>query len=416
MAYEGALRFFNETAWMGSRPGLSRIRELTERLGCPERELKFVHVVGTNGKGSTAAMLASILRAAGYRTGLYTSPYLVEFRERIRVDGEMISEAALVESAEAVRAAAEGMADPPTVFERITAAALWHFARAGCDLVVLEAGMGGEFDATNVIPAKELAVFTNIGLDHCEYLGDTVEQIAATKAGILCPGCTAVLYPNSASVNAVIRAACDAQGVPLLLPDFDRLRLREADLFGQRFDDPPYTDLRLPLLGAHQLHNAAVALTAVKALCGRGWALPEAAVREGLATVSWPGRFEPVSREPLLLLDGGHNPQCIDALCAALTQYLPNTLLTLIAGVLADKDYPAMFERLAPFAARFLCLAPDNPRALPAQALADHLARYGKPVEVCASPRAALDRAARFGDPILACCSLYLIGELKAAL
>ena len=413
MTYESALNFLYETAWMGSRPGLSRIRALMDRLGHPEAGLQYLHIVGTNGKGSTASMLSSILCAAGYRTGLYTSPYLVDFCERMQLDNVPIAHEALIAAVEAIRPAVEAMDEKPTVFERITAAALWWFAECGCDVVVLEAGMGGEFDATNVIPAKELAIFTNIGLDHTEQLGDTVEKIAATKAGILTPGCAAVLYPNGPGVQAVIEAACEEAGVPLTVADPSRLRVLSADLGGQRLSDGRriYT---LPLLGDHQRRNAAVVLAAVDALRRRGWTIPQAAVTQGLASVSWPGRFELVRHDPPFLLDGGHNPQCIDALCTALTDYLPDTPLTVLTGVLADKDYAAMYERLAPFAARFVCLTPDNPRALLAAALAAHLARYGKPVTVCDSVGQALrDHTA---GPTLACGSLYLIGELKARL
>ena len=416
MTYEEALSYIHSVSWKGSRPGLSRISELMDRLGRPEQGLKFIHVVGTNGKGSTCAMLAAILQAAGYKTGLYTSPYLVDFRERMQIGGQMIPKEDLAAVTERVRPEIEAMKDSPTEFERITAIALCWFAAKGCDIVVLEAGMGGEFDATNVIAAKELAVFTNIGLDHTEYLGDTVEQIAATKAGILKPGCRAVLYPNTEGVNAVIRAACNRAGVPLFQPKFSEIRRKQHNLQGQTFDFPPFSDLHIPLLGAHQLCNAAVAVTAVLALRERGWEIPDAAVREGLASVNWPGRFEVVRTEPLLLLDGGHNDQCIDALCRALDEYLPDTRLTLVTGVLADKDWPKMYARLAPYAARFLCLRPDNPRALDAKELAAHLAQYGKPVQICASVPEALAAAEAIAAPTLCCGSLYLIGEIEEAL
>lgn len=205
MTYEEALQFISAVSWKGSVPSLSRITELMRRLGDPQNGMKFIHIVGTNGKGSTAAMLSSILTKAGYKTGLFISPYVIDFRERMQINNQMISRQALADMTEHVRPFAEAMADAPTEFELITAVALCWFAREDCDLVILEAGMGGEFDATNVIPAPEAAVFTNIGLDHTEFLGDTVEKIAATKAGILKPGCEAVLYPNAPGVKAVIR-------------------------------------------------------------------------------------------------------------------------------------------------------------------------------------------------------------------
>ncbi len=412
MTYEEALQYIHSVSWKGSRPGLSRISALMQALGNPEKDLRFVHVVGTNGKGSTCAMLASILQKAGCKTGLYTSPYLVDFRERMQIDGNMIPKDALARVTEQVRPVIDAMADSPTEFERITAIALCWFAQSGCDIVVLEAGMGGEFDATNVIPAPEAAVFTNIGLDHTEYLGDTVEQIAATKAGILKPGCSAVLYPNTEGVNLVIRQACEKANVPLFVADFSKIRVKKQDLSGQVFDYLSFSDLHLPLLGDHQLKNAAVALTAIEAL-RRTWSISDDAVREGLAAVSWPGRFELVRKEPLWLLDGGHNDQCIDALCRALERYLPDTLLCIVTGVLADKDYASMYKRLAPFAAGFLTLTPDNPRALSAKALAEHLLGCGKPVTACESVEQALHLAEKSKLPVLCCGSLYLIGEIK---
>lgn len=416
MTYQEALDYLHAVSWKGSQPGLSRITSLMARLGNPERQLKFIHVVGTNGKGSTSAMLASVLRAAGYRTGLFTSPYLVDFRERMQIDGQMIPEDELAQMTEAARPHIDEMHDTPTEFERITAIAFMWFAERRCDVVVLEAGMGGEFDATNVISGKELAVFTNIGLDHTEYLGNTVEQIAATKAGILTSGCAAVLYPNSAAVQAVVENACEKVNVPLYIPSFSEITEKSADLTGQQFDFSDFNDLFLPLLGAHQLRNAAVALTAVEVLRARGWAISPDAVRAGLASVHWPGRFEVAEKEPLLLLDGGHNAQCIDALCAALDTYLPNTPLTVLTGVLADKDYPKMYAALAPYAARFVTVAPTNPRALSADALAAHLSRYGKPVTACETAQQALACARAFGDPVLCCGSLYLVGEVKSLL
>ena len=219
MTYEEALQYIHAVSWKGSVPGLERITELMQRLGNPEQGLKFIHIVGTNGKGSTAAMLASVLTCAGYRTGLFTSPYVVDFRERMQLDGEMISREELAEQTEAVKPFADAMADPPTEFELITGIALRWFARKGAQIVVLEAGMGGELDATNVIPAPEAAVFTNIGLDHTEYLGNTVEAIARTKAGILKPGCAAALYPNVPEVCAVLEALCREKQIPLYHAD-----------------------------------------------------------------------------------------------------------------------------------------------------------------------------------------------------
>ena len=417
MNYEEALQYIHAVSWTGSRPGLARITELMERLGHPERGLKFIHIVGTNGKGSTAAMLSSVLTRAGYKTGLFISPWVIDFRERMQLNGEMISPEALAAETASVQPFAEAMADPPTEFELITGVALKWFADEGADIVVLEAGMGGELDATNVIPAPEAAVFTNIGLDHTEYLGDTVEAIARTKAGILKPGCAAALYPNLPSVEALIERLCAEKGIPLYHADPLTLVPLGHDLAGQRFRWGELI-LELPLLGEHQRKNLSLVLTVLELLRDRGWYIPDAAIQEGIRTVRWPGRFELLGRDPLFILDGGHNPQCMDALWEAANSYLAGKPLTVITGVLADKDYDAMYDRTAKLASRFFTLTPSNPRALSGAELAKLLEKYGKPVTVCDSPAQAI-RLAQAATPkdgaILAYGSLYLASELRAA-
>ena len=417
MTYEEALQYIHAVSWKGSVPGLERITELMQRLGNPEQGLKFIHIVGTNGKGSTAAMLASVLTCAGYRTGLFTSPYVVDFRERMQLDGEMISREELAEQTEAVKPFADAMADPPTEFELITGIALRWFARKGAQIVVLEAGMGGELDATNVIPAPEAAVFTNIGLDHTEYLGNTVEAIARTKAGILKPGCAAALYPNVPEVCAVLEALCREKQIPLYHADPLVLVPLSRDLNAQHFRWGELM-LELPLLGEHQRNNLALVLTVLELLRDRQWHIPDSAIQAGIRAVRWPGRFELLSRDPLFVLDGGHNPQCMDALWEAANTYLAGKPLTVITGVLADKDYASMYDRTAKLAARFFTLTPSNPRALDGAALASLLQPYGKPVTVCQSAeeavRLALEATPRDGA-VLAYGSLYLAAEIRAA-
>lgn len=416
MTYEEALQYIAAVNWKGSVPGLERITELMGRLGHPEKQLKFIHIVGTNGKGSTAAMLASVLSKAGYKTGLFISPWVIDFRERMQINGEMISREALAAETEAVRPCIDAMTDTPTEFERITAIALHWFAREGADIVVLEAGMGGEFDATNVIPAPEAAVFTNVGLDHTEYLGSTVEAIARTKAGILKPGCAAALYPNVPSVRQVIEDLCREKDIPLYHADPDVLVPLGHDLSGQRFRWGELL-LELPLLGEHQRKNLSLVLAVLELLRDRDWSIPDAAIQAGIQSVRWPGRFEVLGREPLFVLDGGHNPQCMDALWEAANTYLLGKELSVITGVLADKDYAAMYDRTGKLASRFFTLTPDNPRALSGRELAKLLERYGKPVRFCESPaeavRLALEATPKDGA-VLAYGSLYLASEIRA--
>lgn len=288
MTINEALDYIHAVDWRRSSLGLSRIDELLAQMGHPERTMKFVHVTGTNGKGSTCAILASVLRAAGYRTGLYTSPYIFRFNERMQIDGAPISDAELCAVTEEVRPLADGMADHPTEFEMVTAIAFSWFASRKCDIVVCEVGMGGELDATNVIPAPETAVLCNIGLDHTAYLGDTAEKIAATKSGIIKAGCDAVLYPCAPSVREVVADRCRRCGVTLHPVDMDALVPVGHSLEGQEFSFGSLSGLHLPLLGRMQLRNAAAALTTVEVLRRRGWAIGEDAVRQGLAQVRWP--------------------------------------------------------------------------------------------------------------------------------
>ena len=414
-----ALQYIHAVCWKGSVPGLSRIDALLEKMGRPERSLKFIHVAGTNGKGSTCAMLSSILQHAGYKTGLYTSPYIVSFNERIQINGENIPDEALCQITEAVKPLADSMDDKPTEFELVTAIGFAYFAREHCDVVVCEVGMGGEFDATNVILPPEAAVICNIGLDHTEVLGDTLEKIAATKSGIIKPGCDAVCYRESESVEAVIQARCDKVGATLHEADFAALRPVSHSLEGQVFSWNRFENLRLPLLGEHQLKNAAVVLTTADALRARGWNITDDDIRAGLADVTWPGRFELARRDPLFIIDGGHNPQCIEALTRNIREYLPNRPLTVLTGVLADKDYACMYESVAPFAREFITVTPPNPRALDGEKLAEYLQQFGRPVIPCAEietgVRTAIAHAGKDGV-VLCYGSLYMIGDIKAAL
>ena len=417
MTCEEALQYIHAVSWKGSVPGLERITELMRRLGNPEKDLKFVHIVGTNGKGSTAAMLASVLTRAGYKTGLFISPYVLEFRERMQLDGEMILPEELAEETAAVKPFADAMADPPTEFELITGIALRWFAHRGAEIVVLEAGMGGALDSTNVIPAPEAAVFTNIGLDHTEYLGDTVEAIARTKAGILKPGCAAALYPNTPSVCAVIESLCREMHIELYHAEPLTLVPLGHDLSGQRFRWGELT-LNLPLLGEHQRNNLSLVLSVIELLRDRNWRIPDEAICTGIEAVRWPGRFELLGRDPLFVLDGGHNPQCMDALWEAANTYLAGKKLTVITGVLADKDYASMYDRTARLATSFFTLTPPNPRALDAAALAALLQKYGKPVTVCENAAQAVHLALEATPPdgaVLAYGSLYLAAELRNA-
>lgn len=419
MKIKEALEYIHSACWKGSVLGLSRTEELLARMKNPEKAMKYVHIAGTNGKGSIAAMTASILQKAGYRTGLYTSPCLCRLNEQMQVDGAEISDANLAEITEYVRHCAEGMEDSPTEFELICCIAFEFFRRKQCDIVILEAGMGGALDSTNVIEAPEVAVITRIGLDHTGYLGNTIEEIAAVKAGIVKEGAEAVIYPQSALVERIIKDVCQKRHVSLRRADTESLVLRSRSLDGQQFDCGDRKELFLPLLGAHQLKNAAVALCVAEVLKKRGWKVTEQSIRDGLRDVRWPGRFDVMSRSPLFIVDGGHNPQCMEALAENIRQYLPGRSIVALTGVLSDKDYMKMYQPVLPLIEQFVCITPPNPRGKEAEVLASYLRSIGAKATACPCVFQGVETAKRLAGmegAVLCFGSLYSICEIQRAL
>lgn len=409
-----AVEMIHQRAWVGQKPGLERIRRLLGRLGNPHEKLKFVHIAGSNGKGSTAAMLSSVLTAAGLKTGLYTSPHLWRFHERFQVDGVPISGEELADIAARVLEAAED----ETEFELMTAMGMVHFLQSGCEIVVLETGLGGRLDSTNVIPAPEAAVITHIGLEHTQLLGSTLGKIAAEKAGIIKPGSDVVLYRQDQAVIEAVEAACRRVGDPgrLWLTDPGALEAVSGGPEGQRFRYQGMGPFHLPLLGEYQLYNAITVLETVAVLKRRGWEISREAIDKGLAQARWPGRLELVRLSPDVILDGGHNPQCMEALARSLRGLYPGKKLIFLTGVLADKDWVAMVGELLPLAKQFFTITPDSPRALSAADLADWLERQGVEAVPCGTVREGLDRALATAEPedvVCACGSLYMMGEVR---
>ena len=420
MNYQESLDFILGTPNPGGVYERNVMQSLLEKLGNPHMGVKYVHIAGTNGKGTTSAFVASVLREAGYKTGLYTSPFIQRFNERIQVNGEQIPDEDLArittQIADAVPAVMAEGRRRPTIFELITALGFCWFKEQQCDIVVLEVGLGGRLDATNVIDAPEAAVIMNIGLDHTEILGDTLEKIAAEKAGIFKPGCEAAVYDQGEGVIRVLQEKARETGTSLRLADFSKLQPEFDSLEGQSFlyRGEPYA---LALLGDHQLRNAAVVLETVEILRRRGWELSHEAVEHGLYATVWPARFELVSEEPPFIVDGGHNPQCAQTVRDNLLRYFPEQRRVLLVGVLADKDYPALFEILNEAADAWVCVTPDSPRALPAEKLAEHLGRFGKPVTVCETIPLGVDTAReQAGETGMACSvgSLYMAGAVRA--
>ena len=377
MTYQEALDYIHSISWTFCKPGLERIEELCSRLGDPQNELRFIHVAGTNGKGSFCSMLSSVLRKSGLKVGLYTSPYIRFFNERMCIDGEPISNEELAELTEYVRPIADSMTDKPTEFELITAIAFEFFKRHNCDVVVLEAGMGGRLDSTNIIRNPYLSVITGIALDHTAFLGDTVEKIAAEKAGIIKDGAPVLFGGTDESAAIVIDAAAKQRGSDLFRVDYSKLVNVRPSLEGTVFDFGEYSDLSIRLLGMYQPRNAVSVITAVDILRARGLDISDESLREGLAAAVWQGRFEVICKDPLMIFDGAHNPQGISSAVESIKTYFGNKKVYLLTGVLRDKDYTAIAKDLSAVAQKAFTLTPDSPRALTAAEYAETLRSAG---------------------------------------
>ena len=417
MTYEEALSYIHSICWKGSKLGLDRTRELLGKLDDPQKELKFIHIAGTNGKGSTAAMLSSILEEAGYRVGLYTSPFINRFNERMQVNHQPIPDEELAALTEYVRPHADAMADSPTEFELITALAMVWFARQKCDIVVLEVGMGGELDSTNIIDVPEAAVIAAMGLDHVKELGPTMADIARAKAGIIKEGGRVVSYGGNSEADEVIAAVCRARNASLCQPDFSAIVPGDFGLEGQTFSYKGWRGLRIPLVGAYQMNNAAVVLETVEVLRQRGWSVSDEAVRQGLADTRWPARFEVLRRDPVFIVDGGHNPHGIRATAESLRRLFPGRKITFVTGVMADKDVEHILGLIVPLADQFFTVRPDNPRAMDAGELAARIEAMGAKATACASVQDGVDRAIQAEGPHGVACalgSLYMSGEVRS--
>ena len=417
MTYEEALSYIHSICWKGSKLGLDRTRELLGKLDDPQKELKFIHIAGTNGKGSTAAMLSSILEEAGYRVGLYTSPFINRFNERMQVNHQPIPDEELAALTEYVRPHADAMADSPTEFELITALAMVWFARQKCDIVVLEVGMGGELDSTNIIDVPEAAVIAAMGMDHVKELGPTMADIARAKAGIIKEGGRVVSYGGNPEADEVIAAVCRARNASLCQPDFSAIVPGDFGLEGQTFSYKGWRGLRIPLVGAYQMNNAAVVLETVEVLRQRGWSVSDEAVRQGLADTRWPARFEVLRRDPVFIVDGGHNPHGIRATAESLSRLFPGRKITFVTGVMADKDVEHILGLIVPLADQFFTVRPDNPRAMDAGELARRIEAMGAKATACASVRDGVDRAIQAEGPHGVACalgSLYMSGEVRS--
>ncbi|MGN0518980.1 MAG: bifunctional folylpolyglutamate synthase/dihydrofolate synthase [Acutalibacteraceae bacterium] len=418
MTYDQAMQKIHGLLRFGSRPGLDRITKLLTLLGNPEKKLKFIHVAGTNGKGSICAMLSSILKSQGYNTGLYTSPYVIDFRERIQLNGEMIPEQELADLVDEVYPYLEQMEENDeiiTEFEFITAIAMKWFLKMGCDVVVLETGLGGRFDATNTIETPLCSIIASISLDHTAILGDTLEKIAFEKCGIIKSNGRTVFLPQESEVNNVIEQTAYVKHNLLYRADTSDMEILEKTIDGMtvKYKD---TQIFMRLIGNHQINNASTVLSAVNALRDSGLTISDEAVKSGLADAFMPARTECISKEPCIILDGGHNPGGIRALAEYIKDTCSDKKVTFVMGMLADKDVSASLELLRGIPSRIIATEPDNPRKMSAPQLAQLAENICNDVYAEPEPHKAISLAMNTmpKDGILIVCgSLYLAAQVR---
>jgi len=413
MNYNDALRYIGSRLRFGIKPGLDRIRRLLCRLGEPQNKLRFIHVAGTNGKGSTCTMTAAGLMAAGYKTGLYTSPYICDFRERIQIDGQMIPEDDLARLTEQAAAIIDDD-EETTEFEVITCIAMMWYAEQGCDYVVLETGLGGRLDATNVIEVPAAVAITRIDLDHTAILGDTLGQIAGEKAGIIKNGCPVVIgcgQPNEALT--VLEERCSQLDAKVIHPKRKSVTVISRSIEGTDID---YDGLRLhiPLVGDHQIDNA---ITAVELLRIAG--VSDRAISDGISRAFIPARMELLCKKPLVILDGAHNPNGAEALARAIKTLLDGKRVIAVMGVLRDKDYGCELAMLAPLFDRIYCADGFSDRCQTAEALAETASEYTDTV-ICSTPETAVFQAIEQAQceetALVVCGSLYLAGRVRPSI
>ena len=405
-------KYLEQLRLVGSRFGTDCEKELLSLLGNPQDKLRFIHVAGTNGKGSFCSMMSSVLQKQGYKVGLYTSPYIVVFNDRIRVNGLPIAEDDINDLFERVRQKADTMKTPPSSFDFITAAAFLWFYETKCDIVVLEVGLGGRYDSTNVIKNCLLSVITGIAFDHTEILGDTIEKIAWEKAGIIKESCPALYGGNDEKALAVIEKECEEKHSELTVKNPDLLKILSTTLDGTEFefDGKEYF---IRLLGLYQPANAATVLAAIDVLRKHGFEISETAVKDGLSSAVWQARFEKIADEPVVLYDGGHNPQGVRAAVESVRAYFGDKKINLLVGILADKAHGEMAEELAKIADRVICIAPPSPRALPAESLAEEFCEAGANARAANSIKEGVKIALSYKKPVLVIGSLYSYNDVS---
>lgn len=411
-----AEQYIHSRTHLGSRLGLSRIALLLEKLGDPQKKLRFVHVAGTNGKGSTTTFIANVLTEAGYKTGRYISPYVLNFNERISIDGRSITDEELQDVIDEIRPTVDAF-EEVTEFELITAAAFCYYAKKGCDVVVLEVGLGGRFDATNVIPPPMCSVLTKISYDHMQYLGNTLEEIAFEKCGIVKKGSACICYPfQFPGAVEVIRRVCADKNVPLVMPGLGYLEILRGDLSGSLIDYRGKL-IEIPLAGRHQIYNAVTAITALEYLATHeDFTISLTHIAKGIGKTFFPARLELIQKDPIVLLDSAHNEDGMRTLCVAMKSYLPQKPVVALFGVFEDKEYEKELKLLAPMVNRFVTLTPKDKRGLPGKTLKELCEREGKPAEFYSDYKVGYERALELAGKdgaVVICGCMHMASDLR---
>ena len=425
MNYQEALKFIEESHKFGMRLGLENSFKLLDLLGNPQDKLKIVHVAGTNGKGSVCSFIANTLKEQGYKVGLYTSPYLETFTERIRLNGENIPEEDVARIVTIMKDKIEDMVKEgyayPTEFEIETAMAFYYYCEQNADYVVLEVGLGGRYDATNVVKSPLVSVIVSLSLDHIGVLGDTLGKIAYEKAGIIKENSIAVVYKQKEEAEEVIKDVCKEKNTKYIEANFEDMKIKKSDIYSQVFDctilGERMEDMEISLIGEHQVNNAILALTVIKVLRDeRQVEISEEATRRGFLNTKWPGRIEKIKDNPVFIIDGAHNEDGAKSLSKALDKHFKGKKMTLLIGMLKDKDIDGVLELLMDKFDKVITTTPDNDRAISAEELQDKIKKYVD--DVIAIPniedavKYTLDNA-KEDDIIISAGSLYMIGHIR---
>lgn len=425
MKYEEALEYISQTNKFGIRLGLENIGKLLELLGNPQETLNIIHIAGTNGKGSVCSFVSNILRESGYKVGLYTSPYLETFTERIRVNGENIPQDDVARIIELIKEKIEIMVEEgyayPTEFEVVTAMAFYYYSEQKVDFVALEVGLGGRYDATNVITKSLVSVIASISLDHTGILGDTIEKIAYEKAGIIKENGVVLVYDQTDEAKDVIKSVCNEKKAEYIEVNFDDVNIKKSDINSQIYDctvmKEIYKDLEIKLIGEHQINNSILAMSVIKYLKDIKLAnISEESIRKGLITTKWPGRIEKIKENPIFIIDGAHNEDGAKSLAKALDKNFKERKLTLLIGMLEDKDIDSVLDILLPHFNKVITTTPSNPRAINSDVLKGKVLKYVDDVtskhEIEDAVNYTLETSNK-DDVIISAGSLYMIGTVR---